>query len=1207
MTLDRFFLLGDTSAVSLVPGTHDPAMVTLSVLVAALTAYMALQLAVKARQSPTRGLRLAALSAGALSLGAGVWAMHFIGMLAFQLCTEVRYDHWITGLSMLPALGAAWVALTQLSSRHRSRLRLLVGGVLMGAGIGLMHYSGMAALQMSASLRYDPAWFATSIVVAVVLAVLALWVRTGLAKRAGLPDRVADLAAALVMGAAISGMHYTAMHAARFVGVADTDPAAALTRPMDLALAIALITGVVSALAGAVSAALRYRLVFLELTRSEARLQALFDTAVDGVVRMDAAGNIQSANRAAATIFGTSETALIGRNLREWVPLLDTGSPWADGVTETLGRTLDGRELPLRLALGQSHGEGEALRVAFMADISERHRIEKALADSEQQHRSLIANLPGAAVHALHDFSTGHTQLQYVSDAIAHLTGWTAAELMHSEAGLDLLVHPDDLAHAGSRARRGPATARTYQLEYRVCRRDGVVRWVAETGSITPLNGGPVARVDSLLLDVTEQRLRNAEFAGVLTASRRALVVIEFDLDGLITHANDNFLALTGYSADELLGQHHRMLCLPAEVAGPAYAEHWAALRRGEFRSGEYERVGKDGRHIWIQATYNPILDANGQPLRIVKFVTDLTERHTLMQDLRVAKERAEQAAAAKSSFLANMSHEIRTPMNAIIGFTDVVLDGELPPASRRHMQTVQRSARALLGLLNDILDTAKLENGAVELESRPYALRQLCEDVLSTLELHAHRKGLALTLDLDPTLPPVLQGDPLRLRQVLLNLAGNAVKFTEKGRVTVAARTLDDGRLELSVADTGIGIAADRLDRIFDPFAQADATMTRRFGGTGLGTTIARQLVELMGGKIGVSSVVGEGSRFWVRLPLAEAETDATGFGSLAGAVGATLPPLHMLIADDVPENLTLLELRLREQGHTVSTATDGAEALAAMRQGGFDLALLDVQMPVMDGLQACRELRHFEAAQGDGRHLPIIALTASAMQDDREMTSAAGMDGFAIKPIDWPALHAEMARVLGLTGGSAAAPRPAPSAGPATALPPGIDWAAGLARWGSAELLRSQLQRFLSDSLRRWPHGAEDAAWAHRLRGTLANFGLTDDAGTLAALEHGTHPDATTAWAAQHARLQGLHLQLQAPALPPEPEAPAPTAPWSPDDARALDEALSRGEMPEALSQRLLQALPAATRTPLETAMMDFEFDKARQLLAGLMKDMA
>ncbi len=1096
--LDRFFLIDSAGSGTLLPGEHDTSLVALSVLVAVLTSYMALQLAVKARQSPSHLLRVAALSAGALTLGAGVWAMHFIGMLAFQLCTEVRYDRLLTGLSFLPAMGAAWVALNVLAGRRSAGLRLLGGGVLMGAGIGLMHYSGMAAMQMSASLRYDPLWFAASILLAVVLAVLALWVRAGLAWRAWVPERLADLLAAVVMGAAISGMHYTAMRAARFIGVADLDPAAALEQHMGLALAIAVITLAVSALTAAVSAALRYRIVFRDLMRSE-----------------------------------------------------------------------------------------------------------QALAITEQQHRSLIANLPGVAVHALHDFGSGQTRLQFVSDAIESLAGWRAAELVQDPLGLDRVIHPDDQAIAGSQARQGKPVAGTYHLEYRILRRDGQVRWVSETGTITPIAGSAEARVDALVLDVTEARLRNAEFTGVLTAIRRALVVIEFDLDGQITHVNDNFLALVGYSAEELLGQHHRLLCLPAETATPEYAEHWAALRRGEFRSGEYERVGKDGRHIWIQATYNPILDAAGKPQRVVKFVNDLTERHRLEQDLRCEKERAEQAAAAKSTFLANMSHEIRTPMNAIIGFTDVVLDGELPASSRQHMQTVQRSARALLGLLNDILDTAKLEHGAVELESRPFALRQLCQDVLSTLELSARRKGLVLALDLAPGLPEVFKGDPLRLRQVLLNLAGNAVKFTAEGGVSLTAERLPDGRLELSVLDTGIGIAPDRIERIFDPFAQADATMARRFGGTGLGTTIARQLVQLMGGEIGVESELGQGSRFWVRLPLAAMAGEATTFGALAGPTIKALPPLRILIADDVPENLVLLELRLREQGHSVSTAADGEQALALMRQGGLDLALLDVQMPVMDGLQACRALREIEAAEGRPR-LPVIALTASAMQGDRELTAAAGMDGFAVKPIDWPALLTEIARVLGLASGTSTA---APSSAPVAdhGLPAGHDWSAGLARWGDAALLRNQLQRFLDETLKTWPQGREDAALAHRLRGTLANLGLPDTEGQLAALEKGEHAVPETAWREQHARLIALHTTLQAgPAATMAAPTTPPAAPWNRSDAEALDAALARGELPDALSQQLLQSLPTGERESLEAALMDFDFDAARATLARLMKEL-
>jgi two-component system sensor histidine kinase/response regulator len=1193
--LGRYFLTGDDGGVGLVPGLYDTPLVVLSVLVAVLTSYMALQLAVKARQSPNARLRRAALTAGALTLGTGVWSMHFIGMLAFQLCTQVQYDRVITALSVLPALGAAWVALTQLSARQVGGWRLLVGGVLMGAGIGLMHYSGMAAMQMSAALRYDPVGFGASIVVAVVLAVLALWVRAGLAWRAWVPQRAADLLAAIVMGAAISGMHYTAMRASRFVGTATQEAAA--SRPLDLALAIAVLTVGVSALSAVVSAALRYRIVYLELRRSENRLQALFDTAVDGVLRMDVAGRILGVNRAAAQIFGGTEEALIGLDLGRLVPALGGSIP--DGVTETVGQTLDGRQLPLRLAIGRSEGDGETLRVAFIADVSERRRIEQALADNEQRLRSLVANLPGAVISGLHDPASGRTRLVFATEAIEALTGWRPGDFADNGPAQGALVHPDDQGDATRPPRRTLPASGAYQTEYRIVRRDGEVRWLAETGTVTPQDGQLQPRVDAFVMDVTEARLRNAEFAGVLTAIRRALVVIEFDLEGHITHANENFLALTGYGADELLGRHHRMLCLPGEAQAADYAEHWAALRRGEFRSGEYERVGKDGQRIWIQATYNPILDASGKPMRIVKFITDLTERHALMTDLRDAKDRAEQAAAAKSSFLANMSHEIRTPMNAIIGFTDVVLDGELPPASRQHMQTVQRSARALLGLLNDILDTAKLENGAVELESRPFALRQLCEDVLSTLELGARRKGLELRLQVDDRLPAVLEGDPLRLRQVLLNLAGNAVKFTEQGSVTVSARCIEGDQIEIEVVDTGIGIPADRLERIFDPFSQADATMTRRFGGTGLGTTIARQLVQLMGGRIGVQSTPGEGSRFWVHLPLVAAEGVPSGFGSLAGRSWGSLPPMHLLIADDVPENLALLELRLRQQGHTVQTAANGLEALTAMRMGGVDLALLDVQMPVMDGLQACRVLREHEAALGLPR-LPVIALTASAMQGDRDMTLAAGMDGFAVKPIDWPALHAEMARVLGLEAPAPAVTAVTPAA--AAGLPPGHDWSAALARWGSADLLRQQLQRFLDDCLAHWPHGREDPAWAHRLRGTLANFGVQAGAEQLAALERGDTADVSAAWREEHARLQALRAALAAPAA----STIAPPAAWNPADARALDLALSRGELPDELSQRVLQALPAAAREPLDGALMDFDFEAARRHLARLMEDL-
>ncbi|PXW95458.1 multi-sensor hybrid histidine kinase [Sphaerotilus hippei] len=1066
--LASFFLLDRSSPDLLLDSTHDPWLVGLSVLMAVITSYVALSLSDRARETPNRQLRVAALAAGALSLGGGVWTMHFIGMLAFQFCNRVDYDPLWTLGSMLPSLGAAWEALRGLTRRRVSVRKLMLGGVWMGVGIGLMHYGGMAAVRSSAQLRYDPAWFVASLVVAVALSMLALFLHHALRRDLRLDHRVRTLLTAAILGGAISGMHYTAMGAARFIGFADAQARAPMH--VELAVGVALIALVVSVTAVGLNAALVQRQLQRDRVRSEVRLQALVDTAVDGVVRMDGAGVIVAANHAAELIFGPAQSALVGQALAGLVPALAQQAEHFAGVIECCARRSDGQKMMLRLAIGHSDLDGERQSVAFVTDI-------------------------------------------------------------------------------------------------------------------------------------TEARRRQAEIEGVQAAIQRALVVVEFDLDGHILSANEAFLALTGHTTESLIGRHHRMLCLEPEAASDAYAEHWAALRRGEFRTGDFERVGRDGRHIWIHATYNPILDADGRPLRIVKFINDLTGRHAMEQDLRQAKGRAEQAAAAKSTFLANMSHEIRTPMNAIIGFSEVALEGRLDADARQHLQIIHRSARSLLGLLNDILDTAKLDHGAVELEQRDFSLRQLCGDVLATMRIGAERKGLLLSLEIDEAVPAFHRGDPLRLQQILLNLVGNAVKFTERGSVTLAARALDGGALELSVQDTGIGIAADRIERIFDPFAQADASMTRRFGGTGLGTTIARQLVELMGGGIGVTSTPGQGSRFWIQLPLAEGRPPARGSGTAMAVAAAALPPLRILAADDVPENLSLLELRLGAMGHTIEVARDGREALERLKAGGFDLALLDVQMPHLDGLQACRLFRDHEAAHASTR-LPVIALTASASDDDRSLTGDAGMDGFVVKPIDWPVLLGEMARVLGVTVEPVDGAMPA-TADPATPpLPEAVDGPQMLARWGDAGLWSDQLRRFLATTLQAWAATAPDAAFAHRLRGACANFALVDLAAACTALEHEHTPDAR-AWQALHARLAALQVAMPAPVATPEPADAVPA--WPGAAAATLIEALARGELPEAACGQVLEALPGPLRERLREALDGFDFDTARTLITRHAQEMA
>lgn len=957
----RLFIL--EGGVPLLQGSYQPSLVLLSLLVAIVAAIIAFQLAGLARLGHSGRHRQIALSTGALVLGVGIWSMHFIGMLAFEICTTVSYDVTWTLCSMIPGLLASWIALGLLSRREVYPRQLLIGGVLVGAGIGSMHYSGMAAMRMAPQLRFDPYWFAASIIIAVLLAWLALWIRFGLRRSKRLRGTPRLILGGIVMGLAISGMHYAGMLAARFVGMEDPSYVAGSNVDVYMALSVALMTVVVAAIAGVVNGLMRYRNLYLRLRQQQSRTQAIVETAVDGIITIDSRGIIQDLNKAAEGMFGWRADEVIGRNISMLMPEPDRSRH--DGY---LGRYLE-------------HGDARIIGV-------------------------------GREVMGL--------------------------------------------------------------------RRDGSL--------------------------------------------------------------------------------------MPMRLA-----------------------IGR--------------VEMGGAPI-FVGFVTDISERHAMEQALRQAKERAEQAAEAKSSFLANMSHEIRTPMNAILGFTDLVLASSLSEEQRRHLSTVRQSARGLLGLINDVLDTAKLERGAVELELKDFSLRELCTQVLDSLGLGAKDKGLFLRLEYEPDLGDYFLGDALRIQQILINLLGNAIKFTEYGGVRLCVGRNAAGEVELAVIDTGIGIAADRIERIFAPFAQADASTTRRFGGTGLGTTIARQLCELMGGRIAVRSELGQGSCFSVTLPLAPGQARET--ASMTAWV--ELPPLHILIADDVPQNLELMEVALRRAGHRITTASDGLQVLAALAETPPDLVLMDVQMPHLDGLQATRRLRDQEQSLGRPR-LPVIALTASVLEEDFRAAREAGMDGFATKPVDFPELYAEIARVLGLDK----APRH-PQQEPAMSAE-AIDWSRGIALWGDRSRLLQALAKFHVE----WPdyrrqlmqaiaQGAANAAVAeaHRLRGLTGNLAMTAVHAAMirleTALRSGDGPAAEQI-------LAGLDPQI-ASARPVElPETQASSAARSCDLAhlreplRRLREALVRGELPDALSREVLEQLPESCATALQSALDDFDFERAAAAIHALL----
>jgi PAS domain S-box-containing protein len=757
----------------------------------------------------------------------------------------------------------------------------------------------------------------------------------------------------------------------------------------------------------------------------------------------------------------------------------------------------DGSVVPVRRALGYARLGQRDLIVAFITDISERRAMEQALKSSEQQFRSLIANIPGISYRAC--LRHGN-DLVYISDAVARVTGFAAADFVGpaQRRRFDALIHFEDRDRVAATVRAALAEDRPYLVEYRLLHADGSMRWLWENG--------------------------------------------------------------TG-------------------VRDESGALQW-----------------RDG------------------------VILDISERHRMEEDLRQAKERAEQAAAARATFLANMSHEIRTPMNSILGFTDVLLDGQLSDIQRRHLDTIRNAGRSLLRLLNEVLDTAKLDKGAVELEQRDYNLLSLIDELSSTIGAQARAKGLRIEVNYDPALPPCLRGDELRMRQVLTNLLDNAVKFTERGKVVLGAR-IDGARLHIEVRDSGIGIAPDRLAAIFDPFTQADASMTRRFGGTGLGTTICKQLVELMGGTITAESTLGEGTVFHVRLPLVVAHQAAL---QVRARGAAELPPLSVLAADDVPQNLELLQLTMARRGHTITTASDGAQAVALAARGDFDLILMDFQMPAMDGLEATRAIRQ-QAASTGRRRVPVVAMTASVLPEHRRASLEAGMDGFASKPVDWIELSHEIARVLGLGGGRAAAAVPAGGAGMV------LDREAGLRRWGSdPDAYQAALAAFAEKQagLARELGALADAGdypalamTAHRARGSAANLGLERLAQTLAVLEQMANvptpaapASVLAALAAEHAAalsacgkvVQPTAVQSEVAAVPEAAAHPALDLSRVRAAAATLEQSLRRG----ALEDAALSALAAALGTQaageafaaLQSALSDFDFDLALGRLHAL-----
>ncbi len=442
---------------------------------------------------------------------------------------------------------------------------------------------------------------------------------------------------------------------------------------------------------------------------------------------------------------------------------------------------------------------------------------------------------------------------------------------------------------------------------------------------------------------------------------------------------------------------------------------HAAWLRHeqtGEPYCAEYRVARSDDKEIWVTSRCQVVLNRRGNPSRLIGAIQSITERKRSERTLLQAKEEAEVANQAKSAFLATMSHEIRTPLNGVLGMAQAMAADPLSDSQRERLEVIRHSGETLLTILNDILDLSKIEAGKLELEEVEFDLGELARGAHATFAAIAAGKDLAFDLAIDPDAEGLYRGDSTRVRQIVGNLVSNAVKFTTKGSVTLAVKAVGGG-LEFRVSDTGIGIPADRLPRLFRKFEQADASTTRRFGGTGLGLAICRELAERLGGDIRAESVEGRGTTFIVRLPLVRVGAARPAAPPCKTEALADVEELRVLAAEDNPVNKLVLKTLLNQAGIEPTIVDDGAEAVAAYQTQDWDLVLMDVQMPVMDGPGATRIIRELERSQGRPR-TPIIALTANAMAHQILDYTAAGMDGYVSKPIDVEQLFAAMQKAL-------------------------------------------------------------------------------------------------------------------------------------------------------------------------------------------------
>jgi PAS domain S-box-containing protein len=891
------------------PIHYSPLLVSLSVFVAILASYVALNLAYNVNQSKGRQ-QILWLIGGSIAMGIGIWSMHFIGMLSMEMPgIEMAYHISLMVLSVVVAIVGSAIALVIVSSPTVNMRAIVLGGLAMTAAIAGMHYIGMASMRMDAVIEWNYLLVVLSILIAMVASYSALFM---LIRARQKPDQQSLLvAASTIMGCAIAGMHYVGMAAATFSHQHMphiTDDSLMVTD--NLTVTVVITTLLLLGFALAISIGLRVfsrrsQAANESLNQSEEKFRVLVEAVKDyAIFMLDLEGRITTWNSGAQRITGYTEKEMIGKHVSVFYKNEDIENHTAE------------KELDAANRFGHFESEGQRVRKdgsVYWASIVISPQI-----DHEGK-------------------TTGYSKV--TRDITA---------MKEAERRLRLL---NEELEDRVRTRTAALAQREYQLR-----------------SIT--NALPV-------------------------------LIGQVDSNEVFTFANDG---LEKWYGKTVVGKTFREAL--GEERYPANEPYIKRALKGEMVT--YERYSTFGNNNGVfSITYVPEFDDQKNPTGFIVLANDITRYKEIQQELKDARDAAEVANSTKSAFLANMSHEIRTPLGAVLGFSELLLNDDMSASDRHNsVEVIKRNGQLLSNIINDILDLSKVEAGKMEIERIEVPFSEIMKEISSSLSLGASEKGLKLIVGSQGTIPNYIKTDPLRLRQILLNIVGNAIKFTQRGSVQVTFQMINvDGDLKLAfiVKDTGEGIQPEQINRLFVPFSQADASTTRKFGGTGLGLVLSKKLANSLGGDIVLTETTpGKGSTFTITIDPGEVNLEVESksqyqFSNMAATKeGLSLSPLNILLVDDSLDNQLLITRILKKAGAAVTTASNGREGYEQALNGSYDVVLMDLQMPEMDGYEATKLLRN------NSYKKPIIALTAHAMKEERERSLKSGFDNHITKPID-------------------------------------------------------------------------------------------------------------------------------------------------------------------------------------------------------------